>query len=489
MKQPRAHAFAVTLLLLGASSGIASAQQAPSSAETGPPEDPIRRELEELRARQRWLEQRLVTAESRNGHKAEPAPAPPPVPPAALPGEGVPRFHFGRGGFAFGTADGKTELRVRAVLNVDGRAYVGTGPNTLIPDTFLIRRARPFIEGTLFDFVDFRLMPDFAYGQATILDAYVDLRPWRWLRLRGGRFMVPVGLEWMQKDTTIHFLERSLATDLVPYRDIGLMLFGDVADGTFAYSFTMGNGGADSGNGPDLDPESGKDYSGRIFIRPLRRVARAAAITDLGFGVGASYGTAKGTAAATGLATYKSTGQQTIFTYATASAGVPAAAAAVAVADGDRWRVTPQVYWYIGPVGILAEYVVSSQRVTRMDTSATLQHRAWNVTMSFVLTGERASFDGIAPHNPVDFHHRAFGAFELVARYSEIRFDDAAFPNYADPTVSVRSAREFAGGLNWHLTEWLKVMMSYHRTDFAGGSLTGDREAENALMGRLQLAL
>ena len=491
MQQPRAHALAV-LLLLGGGAGVASwpraasAQQAPSSAEVGPTEDPVRRELDELRARQRWLEQRLVAAESRGGKKVEAPPAPP-VPPAALPGEGVPRFHFGRGGFVFSTADGKTELHVRAVLNLDGRAYVGgTVP---LADTFVIRRARPFIEGTLFDFVDFRLMPNFAYGQAVIDDAYVDLRPWRWLRLRGGRFMVPVGLEWMQRDTTIHFLERSLATDLVPYRDLGLMLHGDVADGTFAYSFTMANGGADSGNGPDLDPESGKDYSGRLFIRPLRRFARAAALTDLGFGVGASYGTAKGTAAATGLATYKSTGQQTIFTYATASAGVPAASAAVTVADGDRWRVTPQAYWYIGPVGVLAEYVVSSQRVTRMDTSATLQHRAWNVTMTFVLTGERASFDGIAPRNPVDFHHRAFGAFEMVARYSELRFDDAAFPDYADPTVSVRSAREFAGGLNWHLTEWLKVMMSYHRTDFTGGSLTGDREPENALMGRLQIAL
>jgi hypothetical protein len=32
-------------------------------------------------------------------------------------------------------------------------------------------------------------------------------------------------------------------------------------------------------------------------------------------------------------------------------------------------------------------------------------------------------------------------------------------------------------------------MLSYHRTDFSGGSLTGDREPENALMGRLQLSL
>ncbi|MCA1664802.1 MAG: porin, partial [Myxococcales bacterium] len=342
----------------------------------------------------------------------------------------------------------------------------------------------------LWDTIDFRLMPDFAQGSATILDAYVDLRPWRWLRLRAGRFMIPVGLEWMQKDTQTHFLERSLATDLVPYRDLGLMLFGDFADGTFLYQLAFGNGAPDSGNGPDVDISSDKDYVGRIFIRPLRRIRRAAAITDLGFGVGASYGRTKGSASASGLATYRSTSLQPIFSYLT-STTVPAAATAstATIADGNRWRVSPQLYWYIGPVGLLAEYVVSSQRVSRLGSSADLQNRAWNLTASFVLTMERASFDGVVPRHPFDFHHRGVGAFELTLRYSELRFDDAAFPNFADPALAVHSARELAAGLNWHMTEFLKVMLSYHRTDFVGGAATGDREAENALMARLQLAL
>ena len=124
-----------------------------------------------------------------------------------------------------------------------------------------------------------------------------------------------------------------------------------------------------------------------------------------------------------------------------------------------------------------------------LGSSAESQNRAWNLTASFVLTMERASFDGVLPRHPFDFRHRGFGAFELVFRYSELRFDDAAFPDFADPTLAVPSARELAGGLNWHMTGYLKVMMSYHRTDFVGGAATGDREPENALMARLQLAL
>lgn len=481
----RAAARAVLLFVCATATATAHAQpQLPASGESAAPDDGLRRELDELRARQRWLEQRLGQVEAAKKPSARPlvvAPPPPPEPHG-------PTFRWGRGGFVFGTPDGKTELRVRATFNLDGRAYVGdVNP---IPDTFVIRRARPFIEGTLWDLFDFRLMPDFAYGVATILDAWMDIRPWRWLRLRGGRFMIPVGLEWMQKDTTIHFMERSLATDLVPYRDIGLMLWGDFGDGTFLYQLAFGNGAPDSGNGPDLDNESGKDYVGRVFLRPLRRFRGASAVTDLGFGVGASYGSNKGTGAAPGLPTYKSVGQQPIFVFgAAAPANAAAVATAATIADGDRWRVTPQLYWYIGPVGLLAEYVVSSQRVSRDGASTNIVNRAWNVTLSFVLTGERATFDVLVPRNPVDFHHRAFGALELVARYDELHFDDAAFPDFADPSVSVRSAREFAGGLNWHLTTYVKVMMSYHRTDFVGGSPTGNREAENALMARLQLAL
>ena len=75
-------------------------------------------------------------------------------------------------------------------------------------------------------------------------------------------------------------------------------------------------------------------------------------------------------------------------------------------------------------------------------------------------------------------------------RYSELRLDAAAFPNFADPATSVRSARELAGGLNWYLTEYVRIMLSFHRTDFVGGAaMGGNREQENALLGRFQLAL
>ncbi|HEY2746710.1 MAG TPA: porin [Polyangia bacterium] len=488
--------------------GNADAQepQAPKEPAAGSSDETVRREIEELRARQRWLERRLGAAEksaadakaaadktaadkaaadARLASQVQAAGAAQPDDESA-PRDNSVRAHFGRYGLSFGTADHKNELRLRLVLHIDGRAYFGdVNP---IPDTFLVRRARPYIEGTLFGILDYRLLTDFGQGIPQLLDAYIELQPLNWLRLRAGRWRVPIGLEWLQSDSTIVLVERSYASDLIPLRDLGVMLNGEVAGGTFIYEIGVFNGAPDSGNGPDFDPQSSKDYVGRIFFHPLRP-AHKPTLANLGFGVAGSYGTLTG-AAATSLPSYKSVGQQTIFTYIPAGTATGAALATAATLPGSaRWRVSPQFYWYVGPLGLLAEYVLSSQSVQRNGASADLENRAWNLTASFVLTLEHASYDGVVPKHPVDFRHPRFGALELAFRYSELRIDDAAFPNFADPTVSIRQARELAGGLNWYLSEHCRFMLSYHRTDYVGGSATGNREPENALLGRLQFTL
>ena len=139
-------ALAIVLLLTGS----AAAQQGPSLKEPASDDDPLRRELDGLRARQKWLEQRLSSAESRLTETRPPPPPPPAPPPLVLSQPAPPpaddsgaRFRFGRStGFAFGTATGETEVRLRLVLHFDGRAYLQDQPS---PDTFLMRRVRPFI--------------------------------------------------------------------------------------------------------------------------------------------------------------------------------------------------------------------------------------------------------------------------------------------------------------------------------------------------------
>jgi phosphate-selective porin OprO/OprP len=430
----------------------------------------MRREVEDLRARQQRLEQKMT--ETRAEVTAQKTASPP---------EASPRFELNRQKGACVSGGSGTEICFRLVLQFDGRAYFAdTQP---IPDTFLLRRARPFVEGSLWGIIGFRLMPDVGQGQAVVQDAYIELRPWRWLRLRGGRFKAPLGLEWLQSDSMMPLVERSLATSLVPFRTLGVMLLGEIAEGIFSYQIAMVGGAPDGGNGPDFDPQSDKELIGHLFFRPLR-LARIGELLDLGLGMAASYGERKGAPAAN-LAPYRSPGQQAIFTFL----NDPAAPPTTLEAAGTRWRAAPHFYWYSGPFGLLAEYVMSSQRLSRMSTAADLRNRGWSLTLSFMLTLERAAYEGVVPRRPIDFQTRGFGAFELTMRYSELHFDSSAYPVFADPSASVRSARELTGGLNWYLTDYARIMLSLQHVSFTGGAPQGDRIPEYGLFGRLQLAL
>src|SRR5579862_7954958 len=83
------------------------------------------------------------------------ADASPPPPPALPPSP--PALGLGPQGFFLGTVGSGFQLRLRGVVQADGRAYLDE-PSPQPVDTFLIRRARPIIEGTVADLVDFRLL-------------------------------------------------------------------------------------------------------------------------------------------------------------------------------------------------------------------------------------------------------------------------------------------------------------------------------------------
>src|SRR4029079_5907124 len=124
----------------------------------------------------------------------------------------APKLSIDDKGFALALPDKSFVLKIRALVQVDGRFFANS--DTLeANDTFLIRRFRPWIEGTLFSFADFRLVPEFA-GTVQILDAYVDLHPRDWLRLRAGKYKAPIGLERLQSDADLPLLARALDQNL-----------------------------------------------------------------------------------------------------------------------------------------------------------------------------------------------------------------------------------------------------------------------------------
>jgi phosphate-selective porin OprO/OprP len=380
----------------------------------------------------------------------------------------------GKDGIVIKSADGAYQLKIRALAQTDGRFWSDDKAKPAT-DTFELRRARPFIEGTVGKFLDFRLVPDFGEGKTVLFDAYADWRFASWIRLRAGKFKPPVGLERLQSVSDIAFAERALPTNLVPNRDVGLQLYGEVVEGVFSYALGVFNGVPDGAN-VDLDTNDSKETAARVFFQPFKK-SSVLSLQNLGFGVGASYGHSVGTAAATSLPSYKTPGQQTYFSYLS-----------TAVADGRRERLSPQAYWYVGRFGLLAERVQSSQDVTNGASREELENTAWQATGSFALTDDRPSFRAITPKRPFDPAGHAWGAFEIVARAAALRVDRAAFPLFADPAAAPGVARERGLGVNWYLNRNVKLMLDYIETRFKGGAAAGDREDEKVLLNRFQIA-
>ena len=384
----------------------------------------------------------------------------------------------GRDGFTFKSGDGAYQLRIRGYVHADGR-FVGNEPGRAVNDTFLIRRARPIFEATLAGRFDFRIMPDFGGGTTVVQDAYLDARFRPTLRVRAGKFKPPVGLERLQSATDIVFAERALPTNLVPNRDVGVQLHGELGGGLFSYALGAFNGVPDGGSA-DADANESKDVAARIWFRP----AGEGVASGLGFGLAATTGSQDGTLAATGLAAYRSASQQPFFAWRT-GATLPL----TVVAAGDRTRLSPQAWFYAGPFGLLAEYVRSEQDVRLDATDASIASDAWSATVTWLISGEKASYRSPSPRRPVEAKSGGIGAWEIAARFGQLKVDDDAFPIFANPDVSSSEATEAAIGLNVYLNRNVKFVLDFHHTTFVGGAAGGaDRPSENAVITRAQVA-
>jgi len=442
--------------------GLAAVAAAQSGSDPAPPVDPA-----ELEQRVKVLERKLELAEEQAAEKAKTATT----------------VSAGVDGFAIKSADGAFQLRLRALVQEDGRFFFGDDERPL-NDTFVLRRARPIFEGTLWKMVDFKLMPDFGGGASTLQDAYVDLKFSSAVRLRFGKAKVPVGLEALLEDANLPFVERGLPSNLAPVRDLGIQVTGEPWGGRVVYAAGVFNGVPDGASG-DGDNADDKDFAARIMIRPFQRPAgEPAPPLGLAFGAAASVGDQSGTTSAPNLPSYRSPGLQTVFTFRS-----DGSAGGTVVADGQRLRLAPQMWLYSGPWLMFAEWTASRQEVRRDVTSAELTHRAWQVAGSWAITGENVTERGFAPRKPFERGGTGWGGLLLSVRYGELDVDSGAFPLFADPARAVERIANAGVSFGWALNRALKIVLDYQNTTFDGGAPAGgDREAEQAVLTRLQVA-
>lgn len=433
-------------------------------------------EIQALREQIRQLDQKLRVLERKQELKDEET---------AAAAKAAPKITTSDGRIEIASADGANSLRLRGLVQGDFRAYdSANNPN----DTFVLRRARLIFEGKFAKNFSYVVQPEFG-GTIQILDAYVNAGFSPNFQVRVGKFKTPVGLEQLQSDPVAFFNERSVATGLTPNRDVGIQISGDVLDKRLNYTFAVLNGVPDGGNNTtgSADFDSNKLFAARLFATPFAN-DKESAFNGLGVGIAASvsdFETTSGRAA-----NYRTDGQQTFFTYDSSVAAV-----------GQGVTISPQAYFYRGPFGLLAEYIVSSIEVQRGGTGriADVKNHGYNLSFGYVLTGEDSSYRGVTPKTVFNPSAGTWGAFEIVGRIAGVDIDDTVFTGpanlrLANPNTAASAITTYGLGLNWYLSRSVRANFDLFRNKFdlapgatpAANALISDDET--SFISRLQLS-
>jgi phosphate-selective porin OprO/OprP len=369
--------------------------------------------------------------------------------------------------FVVQSDQGENRLQLAFLGQVDGRFSIDDS-QAHVTDTFLLRRLRPILQGRVAKNFEFLFTPDFGNGNVAIRDAYFDTRFSDGLRVRLGKGKVPFSLERLHGAASLLFVERGFPTIVAPDRDTGVQVLGDLFGSRVSYAGAVVNGSLDGGS-PDADANDGKDLAGRIVIRPWS--AAASPLAGLGFALAGSEGIQPAS-----LPSFRTSGQQTFFSYSAGTAG-----------EGRRHRVSPQGFYYRGPFGGFGEYVRSIGDVRKGTLVGDIDHRAWQVAISWVATGEAATDRGVRPRSNFDPESHRWGALQLAVRYHRLSVDpDALALGFAAPGSS-RTAGAFTAGANWYLNPFVKWAFNVERTVF-DAEADGERRPENAVMLRGQLS-
>jgi phosphate-selective porin OprO/OprP len=410
----------------------------------------------------------------------------------------IPELGFvkaGSNGFWLMSSDSNFTLRLQGMGQLDGHYYQSVSPGQ--KDSFTMRRLRLIQSGSVFKDYDYYMQEDFGAlnsvtttNNSLLQDAYVNIHYWPEFQIQGGKFKEPVGLEIQPADASLWFLERGYPTELVPNRNVGVQVHGDLFHGALSYYAGAFNGVTDGGSGDIETGANSKDVAARIFAQPFTN-SSISGLKGLGVGLGTSYGFEGGST----LPSFATLGRQTFFSYTNGTG-------ATVTEAGDHVRMVPQGWYFWGPAGLFWEYANSSEKfqltnATIHSTKAFFNTAAWDVSASWYLTGERNSlFAPPAPLHPFRLDGSGLGAWQLTARVAGLSLDKAAFAKKSDFATagSAQNATTWGVGMNWYLNKNIKWMFEYEQTSFgfAPGSTskagTVAAQDEKVLLTRLQFA-
>ena len=407
---------------------------------------------------------------------------------------------------------GRVEVDFRDVLDRPiSLAQTGAGAKDL-PNTFFFHELFLSLDGTLYKDWGFKLNGDFSpqgansttpAGQSATIpeNAWLEWKHFKEFRVMFGQFKSPNEAETLESPLFNEFVQRSIMSRFVENFDLGIQIYGDIADSMFTYQIAYQDGRditANSGRGL-LDDNDGKEWGARFTFAPFAP-DKSSPLKNLRVGIWGSYGREGQGGARGGVEQFGGNGFQSTefgisyleFTQTTGAA--PGVIHYLLL--GRRVREGGELTYAMGPFEIRGELM--QRRDQFLITSAAnagedhfLATRAYYGQITYIVTGEEKIVDSrITPNHNFDPSAGGWGAVELGVRYAGVAVDRQRL-NDLNPAGNIIAAgnsnhvSSFTVGANWWLTKnvrWAFDWVHEHYAEgvtFADSSPTGTTHRSN----------
>ena len=357
--------------------------------------------------------------------------------------------------------DKKRKIRADGRLHVDLANY--QEENTELGNGGEVRRARIGAKGTLWNEWDFRASVEFAGNEVDLKSTYIRYTGLDRKEITFGNFKEPFSLEELSSSNYSTFMERAMATEFVPGRNIGLGF------NTYREKWAFNVGGFREGGTSEGEADEGWGVTGRLTVAPMLSKNR---ILHLG-----------------GAVSHRELGDEDTARFRTRPESHVTDVRLVDTGDivdvNDIVRLGAEASLVLGPWSLQSEYIATE--LDRKGDLPTLNFSGWYAYASWFLTGESRSYDAVkgtfGKINPKGIVGMGgYGAWELAARFSTI--------DLTDGDVVGGKEDNFTLGLNWYATPNIRFMLNYVDVlsiDRPGSSSDGDEPEIIQFRGQVNL--
>lgn len=349
--------------------------------------------------------------------------------------------------FEVTSADKEFSLRVGGRIQADAATY--SEDSRKHNDGTEMRRARLFVQGTLWDAWKYKLQYDFVNsGSSGIADAYIQYTASKAWKFTVGHFKQPFSLQNMTSSKYITFTERGLPHLFTPGRGIG------VGVGRSSQNWSLNAGIFGEGiDGASGDEDEGFALTGRATVAPILTKQQ-----HLHLGASASYQNSGSIDAIR----FRDRPESHVTNTREVDSG--------SINADSNLRAVGEAAYTFGSFSLQSEFYYVD--IDRDGASPDLDFSGYYAEASWFLTddmrnysGSKGSYGKVKPRSIVG--KGGMGAWQLAVRFSSVDLNDG--------DITGGNAQNLSLGLNWFATNNIRMSANYVNVlDVEGGAGAGD---------------